>query len=478
MLATLLAAVTFARPNVVLVLVDDMGWQDTSLAFGLREKVTGRQFRTPNLEKLARRGLSVNQAYSSCPVCTPSRAALLSGVHPARSNILSWVQAGGETEETYPGLVNPKWKYEGFQPGDAVTLPELFRAAGYHTVQVGKAHFGSARTAGADPKNLGFDRSIGGAAAGHPSSYYGTDNFAGKTGKPAHNDVPDLEAYHGKDIFLEEALALEAGKEIEATAKAGKPLFLWFSPYAVHTPIMANKRLVGRYKNLDPAEAAYATLVESVDNALGSLVASLKKVGQLDNTYIIFTSDNGGLSMAARGGYLNLHNLPLRSGKGAAYEGGTRVPLVFAGPGIPRGKELKTTWMTGTDLSFTLADLAGITPRASDGSSYASQIRSGTDEARTAPAVWHFPLYRGGGGPGLEPFSSIRLGDFKAIFFYGDRRWELYNLKADIGETRDVSKTQPAKLRELADRLVVELDRLGAKYPRDAKTGQEVRPRL
>jgi len=478
LVASLVLAWVAPPPNVVVFLVDDLGWQDTSLAFGVNPKIVGRHFRTPNLEALAKRGVQVNQAYSASPVCTPSRVALLTGQNPARNKITTWVHSGQETESPYPGLDLSRWNMKGFQPGEARTLPETFRQAGYRTIQIGKAHFGAAGTPGANPLNLGFDRSIAGNAAGHPSSYYGLENFAAprKPGEttPKHNDVPGLEAYHGKDVFLEEALASEASREIAQSSRDRKPFFLWYSPYAVHTPILPNRKLLKNYRGLDDREAAYATLVESVDRGLGTLVQTLKKSGQLNNTIIVFTSDNGGLSVVARGGYPNLHNLPLRSGKGAAYEGGTRVPLVFAGPGVASGKSLTRLWMTSTDLPTTLADLAGVAFNAPDGRSFATNLQTGMDRDRTEPFAWHFPHHRGWGGPGLEPFSSVRIGDFKAIFFYGPRRWELYNLKSDIGETNDVSDRNPKKLGELAGVLAGELKSMGAQLPIDTASGQAI----
>lgn len=469
-----------SKPNVVLFLVDDLGWQDTSLAFGLREKLVGRHFRTPNLEALAVRGVTVNQGYASCPVCTPSRVALLTGQNPARNHITNWVYDGKDTDGPHPDITLPDWRAVGFQPGDAPTLPEIFRKAGYHTVQVGKAHFGASDTGGADPKHLGFDRSIGGSAAGNPNSYYGLNNFArpkkNPEDPPAHNDVPDLQAYHGKDIYLEEALTAETRKEILKTAAEHKPLFLWFATYAVHTPIQANKKYLPHYSMLDSIEAAYATMVETYDVALGALVKTLKETGQLENTVIVFTGDNGGLSEVARGGLPNLHNLPLKSGKGSAYEGGTRVPMVFAGPGVSAGKTLAKTWITGADLFSTMADLAGLRADAFDGRSFKTEVSTGTETKAEQMTVWHYPHNRGGGGPGLQPFSSIRVGSFKAIFFYAERRWELYNLDADLGETRDMSLRRKDKVTELAARLLAELLRMGAQFPADKTTGKPIMP--
>ncbi|MBX3095275.1 MAG: sulfatase-like hydrolase/transferase [Fimbriimonadaceae bacterium] len=472
--------VTATPPNVVLILIDDLGWQDTSLAFGLDEKLVGRHFRTPVLDGLARNGVQVNQAYASCPVCTPSRVALLTGENPARNHVTSWVHSGQETDGPHPEIDLPDWRKIGFQPGDAPTLAEAFRKAGYHTLQVGKAHFGAGGTAGADPENLGFERSIGGSAAGHPSSYLGTRNFAAATSEPgappAHNDVPDLAAYHGKDVFLDDALAIEAAKDIKISLQSNKPVFVWFSPYSVHTPITANARFLANYTGMNETEAAYATMVETCDAAIGTLINTLREANQLDNTIFVFTSDNGGLSQTARGGFPNLHNLPLRSGKGSAYEGGYRVPLVFSGAGVARGATLDKTWIVGSDLADTIADLAGVSFDGPDAESFAGAVRSGTDVGRVSPNVWHYPHHRGFGGPGLEPFSAIRKGNFKAIFFYGDRRWELYNLQADLGETRDVKRNQPERMKELATDLLAELYRLGAQFPTERETGREILP--
>ena len=246
----------------------------------------------------------------------------------------------------------------------------------------------------------------------------------------------------------------------------------------VHTPTQAHKRMLVRYKGLVDREADYATMVESVDNALGELVKSLERAKQYDNTVIVFTSDNGGLSQVARGGYPNLHNLPLRSGKGSAYEGGVRVPFVIAGPGVARGKVLDKAWISTADLFPTVTELAGIQADPRDGRSFARTLVTAVDFAREVPNVWHFPHYRGVGGPGLEPYSAIRMGDFKAIFFYGPRRWELYNLRTDLGETIDLSESKHDKLQELAGRLLLELKRMGAQIPKDAKSGVAVVPRL
>ncbi len=466
-----LSLISLSRPNVVLILVDDLGWQDTSLSFGVSNRLVGSHFRTPNLRKLSARGIQVNQAYSSSTVCTPTRSALLTGIHPARSKITNWVRDGGDTDGGHPTLDSPKWNSNGLQPGDARTLADIFKASGYTTIQIGKAHFGAEKTLGADPTKLGFDLSIGGSSAGQPSSYYGLDNFAVKGTKPSEpgnfRDVPGLDQYHGKDIYLETALALEARKVIESNGKAAKPIFLWYSPFAVHTPIQANRALIKKYENLDPVEAAYATMVESVDNAIGTIETAFRKIGQWENTIVVFTSDNGGLTQVARGGYPNLNNMPLRSGKGSAYEGGIRVPFVIAGPGIVKGKVFKNLSLTSVDLFATLPALAGIPANKVDGVSVADSFRSGVDQERSEPLIWHYPHHRGFNGPGYEPHSSIRQGKFKAIYFYGTKSWELYNLEVDLGETRDIRLLQKPVLSELAQSMIKGLIEMKAQYPID-----------
>lgn len=477
---------TPVRPNVVIVLVDDLGWQDTSLSFGVTPKIVGSHFRTPNLERLSKRGVTVNNAYSSGPVCTPTRVSLLTGYSPAKTRVTNWVSDGGDTDPNHSSIASVAWNGRGLQPGEYKTLPELFRQAGYLTAHIGKAHFGSRGTPGADPHRLGFDINVAGGSLGHPNSYYGSDSFASKKNSApgtAPNDVPGLESYHGKDIYLEEALSKEAEKVIQRAKSEQKPLFLLFAPYAVHTPIMPNKKLLAKYERsgLDSVEVAYGTMVESVDMALGAIVNSLEKKGMLQDTYVVFTSDNGGLSQSARGGPKNLHNLPLRSGKGSAYEGGFRVPFVLAGPDVPAAVSMSKTVLVTADLYPTLLDLAKVPYAPVEGRSLASNFRSATDIA-TGPRYWHYPHFRGLSGPGLEPFSAIRDGDFKLIYFYLDQRWEMYNLSADAGETVDLIKImnpeRHRKFEELGGKLLKWLEECKASYPISKATGDPVIPTL
>ena len=327
------------RPNLVLFLVDDLGWQDTSVSMSGEPSPFQKIYHTPNLQKLAARGVRFSNAYASAPVCTPTRTAILTGKAPARTNITYWtLHKDQDTSRERKDVAAPNWQVNGLQPGDHETLPEVLRAVGYRTIHVGKAHFGVHETPGADPKQLGFDVNIAGHASGAPGSYYGEHHFrvAGRQGQsPAKPrspwDVPGLEPYHGQDIYLTEALAAEASHAIAMTLREGEPFFLNFAPYAVHTPIMLNKRHSKGYGMLDETERAYATMIESVDAALGVLLETLEEWDALDNTVIVFHSDNGGLSAHARGMAPNRtkrhhHNAPLRSGKDRRTKGARGFP--------------------------------------------------------------------------------------------------------------------------------------------------------
>jgi arylsulfatase A-like enzyme len=455
-------------PNIVVVIVDDLGWQDVAVPLGPDVTEFNRRYRTPNLERLARRGVVFTDAYAASPVCTPTRAAFMTGRHPARSGITYWtLRADRDTSTAHPRLRRPDWRLEGLAEGD-VTLPGLLQASGYRTVHIGKAHFGAIGTSGADPTRLGFETNIAGHAAGGPGSFYGIHDFAaqkrqGRTGASVW-DVPGLEAHHGKDVYLTEVLAEEAVQQIRQAGTDDRPFFLHFAPYAVHAPIMPNHRHLDAYRDLHPREAAYATMIESTDAALGRILETLDELDLSDRTIIVFTSDNGGLSAHARGGAPHVHNAPLRSGKGSAYEGGVRVPMVVAGPpasGIHADGRRVETPVTVIDLFPTLLDFADVAiPTAHapsvDGTSIARLLRQ--DDALEPPRdrglAWHMPHQWGASGPGIEPFTSYRRERWKLLFFHDGPRVELYDLETDLGETRDLASEHP----DVVDRLLLELD--------------------
>jgi arylsulfatase A-like enzyme len=245
----------------------------------------------------------------------------------------------------------------------ATPFPKLLQAAGYATIHVGKAHWASMGTPGANPLNLGFQINIAGHAAGHPQSYLGRDNYGNLPGKASAQAVPDLEEYFGTDSFLTEALTLEAIKALEEPVKNHQPFFLNMAHYAVHTPIMADKRFVQKYydQGLDSIEARYASLVEGVDKSLGDLMNWLDQKDIASNTIIMFMSDNGGLSLnPQRGGVAHTQNLPLRAGKGSLYEGGIRIPMLVKWPGKVTANSIAKQYVIVEDFFPSILAMAGI----------------------------------------------------------------------------------------------------------------------
>ena len=508
LVAILLLAVARAaaqdRPNIILFLVDDLGWQDTSVPFWTETTALNERYRTPNLERLAARGVKFTNAYASAPVCTPTRTSIMTGKAPGRTHITYWtLNKDTDTSAKRDDIGPPAWRVNGLQPGDHDTLPGILRAAGYRTIHVGKAHFGTHGTPGGDPTRLGFTLNIAGHASGGPASYYGLDHFtvAGREGKDPHEratvwDIPGLEKYHGHDIYLTEALALEACGAIRDAVAAGEPFYMNFAPYAVHAPIMGNTKYEPNYPDLDERERAYASMIETYDAALGALVTTLEETGQADNTVIIFSSDNGGLSAHARGAApdgqtQHTHNAPLRSGKGSAYEGGTRVPTIIAWPGVtdaPASPErtlgsVIDTPIISHDFFPTIVSLAGL--QADHGPEIDGRdltpLLSNRPHLFDADRVlgWNQPHQWGASGPGIWPFTSIRRGDWKLIYFHAGRRFELYDLADDIGETRDLAGEMPGMVAELAGVMDAWIDATGAQLSIDRATGEEVeRPGL
>lgn len=470
-------------PNIVVFLVDDLGWQDTSLALHSERTPFNSLYRTPNVERLAARGVAFTNAYAAAPVCTPTRASLMTGQIPARMQITYWTLWKDKDQSApYPNVRAPEWNVNGLQEGD-VTLPGLLQAGGYRTIHVGKAHFGAVGTSGEDPTNLGFDVNVAGHGPGGPASYYGVHDFtvAKRDGPGGHEgpavwDIPGLEAYHGEDVYLTEVLAAEAAKHLRTAVEDGVPFYLNFAPYAVHAPIMANERYAANYEGLDEREAAYATMVETVDAALGTLLDLIDELGVTDDTIVVYTSDNGGLSAHARGGEPHVHNAPLKSGKGSAYEGGIRVPLVIAWPGHTEAAWRSDAPVVTYDLFPTVLRWAGLrNPQGHvvDGADLSpTLVERSPHEMDERTLVWHQPHYWGVRGPGIRPHTSLRRGRWKLIFRHAERSFELYDLEADLGETTDLALRDPARVRELAEAMSRWFEETGAQPSIDAATGE------
>ncbi|WP_346238394.1 sulfatase [Niabella insulamsoli] len=477
---------TLPKPNVVLFLVDDMGWMDTSQPFGDSIMPLNRKFHTPNMERMAKEGLLFHQAYVNS-VCTPTRTTLISGLSSVRTHITNWTSITPDRATDYKDevLAAPAWNINGLstieEPHTFLyrkPLPQLLKDAGYFTIHVGKAHWGSLGTNGSDPRNMGFVVNIAGSSLGHPQSYYGQQNYGNMPGKTTYNAVPDLQAFYGKDVFLTDALTEKATGALDFPIKNKIPFFLYLGHYAVHTPIQADPRYFGKYlnKGLDSIEAAYASLVEGMDKSLGDLMDYLKKKGVEKNTVVIFMSDNGGLSNVARGGKRNTHNLPLRAGKGSPYEGGVRIPMMVKWPALVKPGTKTNSYVSAEDFLPTVLEIAGVTSQqATDGKSYLPVLKNPSIIDNKRPLLFHYPnRWTFLADEGYAWSSGMRLGAWKIIYLMKDKKLELYNLEKDLGERNDLAKSNPKQLKELAQIWTRELKARGAQMPTWKATGEAV----
>ncbi len=460
---SLSANTTEKKPNVLFILADDFGYHDMSC--------TGSKFyETPNIDKIAGQGMIFTHGYAACPVCSPSRASILTGKFPARHGITDWIgAASGEkwrNEKRFTKLLPPDYVHR--LPSEYVTLPEAMKQSGYKTFFAGKWHLGEK---GSWPEDHGFDINIGGWDAGSPKGGY----FS-----PYEN--PNLQ--DGKDgENLSMRLAQETVRFLKENnpKQTGTPVFAYLSFYAVHGPLETTQEKWSKYRqkaeNIGIASTGftmghflpirqvqdnpvYAGLVEQMDDAVGIVLNALKDMGLTENTIVIFTSDNGGV---AAGDAFATSNLPLRAGKGYQFEGGIREPYFIKVPGLTRGGEKCDTPVSGTDFYPTLLELCGIEQRPeehSDGVSLVPLLKG--KEFPERPLIWHYPHY---GNQGGEPSSIIRKGDWKLIHYYEDGHVELYNLKADPSESDDVSGNNQKLAGQLHGELFDYLAAVGARFP-------------
>lgn len=458
------------RPNIVLFLVDDMGWQDTSLPFWTERTHYNDVYETPNMERLARQGMMFTQAYASS-VSSPSRCSLLTGMNAARHRVTNWTYPkNASTDKESEVLDLPRWNVNGLSqiPGMPYTacvtsLPQLLKDNGYHTIHCGKAHWGAVDTPGENPHHFGFEVNITGHAGGGLASYLGEENFGNRTdGKPDPSfAIPGLEKYWGKDIFVTEALTLEAMKALDKAQQYDQPFFLNMSHYAIHIPIDKDKRFYDKYidKGLSSKEAAYASLIEGMDKSLGDLMDYLERNDLTDNTIILFMSDNGGLSSTSvwRDGTLHTQNFPLNSGKGSAYEGGIREPMIVFWPGKVKPGTRCDNYLLIEDFFPTILEMAGIhtyqTVQTVDGVSFVPMLTGNGDTSVGRSLIWNFPNIWGNTGPGIGPSCSIRLDDWKLIYYYETGKKELFNIKEDIGEKKNMVKEKPRLVESLSQKL-------------------------
>ena len=486
-----------SHPNIILFLVDDMGWQDTSVPFyNNQQTALNQRFHTPNMERLAQMGVRFTEAYA-CAISSPTRCSLMSGMNASRHRVTNWtLEKDQKTDAISSTITLPDWNYNGIQPDNTAglinhstpitSLPQILKDNGYFTIHCGKAHFGARNTPGGDPATMGFDINIGGGPNGAPGSYLGTKNFGEGTRFAVHG----LEKYHGQDIFLTEALTREAIANIKRATEMGKPFYLYMSHYAVHSPYDDDKRFSNNYRGrydiqlndtLNEKEARYAALVEGMDKSLGDLLDYLEENPETgENTIILFMSDNGGQGLNnVRQGQANRdQNYPARAGKGSAFMGGVHEPMIVYWPGITKGGTQNNQRIMIEDFFPTILDMAGInkytTIQTIDGISFIDMIKS-PELRRERPIVWHFPNLWGETQnieEGYGAYSAILKDDYHLIYSWETGRNRLYNIQKDIAEQTDLSAQMPEKIQELSQLLTQYLKERKAQRPTLLSSGK------
>jgi arylsulfatase A-like enzyme len=450
------------QPNIVFILIDDMGWRDLS-CYG------SDFYETPNINRLAANGITFTDAYAACPVCSPSRASILSGKYPASVGLTNYIGRPSKGRLLDAPFID-------HLPLEEVSLASALRDGGYTTWHVGKWHLGSAPYY---PEHQGFDVNIGGCSWGHPHKGYFSPYYI-----ETLPDGPEGE-------FLTDRITSEAINLIKNHHDG--PFFLNLWHYAVHTPIQAKAADIEKYRQkakamgLDQVESlvegehfptqnkkdrrvtrrvvqsdpTYAALIDNLDQNIGRLLQAIDEVGQTNNTIIIFTSDNGGLSTAEGSPTCNA---PLHEGKGWMYEGGVREPLIVKWPGVIQPGSVTHHPITSPDFYPTLLEAAGLPLRPGqhkDGESFTKVLR-GEDAPERSAIYWHYPHY---GNQGGTPGSSIRLGDWKLIEFFEGSRLELYNLRNDLAEQHNLVAEEPKVVQNLHKMLVEWRESIEAKIP-------------
>jgi len=422
-----------AKPNFVFIYADDMGWTGTSVEMIPGDPRTKSDYYlTPHLEKLAAMGMRFSAAYAPAAMCTPSRAAVLTGKTPAELHITS----PGPGLGTNAHKMRPPTQLRAL-PEPETTIAEVLGSAGYASAYFGKWHLGQGH-----PGQHGFDAHDGSTSNGTPADS-GPDN------------PKDIFGINERGIaFMQENVAAE------------RPFYLQLFHYAVHAPTATKAESEAKFETLDKGkrhrDVPFAGMTWDFDQSIGAILEEINALGIADNTYVVFMSDNGGPSNP-RFGVLN--NAPLNKGKTTLYEGGIRVPFIVVGPGIPANSHSPVS-VTGCDLFPTFCEWAGVeTPRKIAGTSLAALMsgKSQSVDRKGTPLLFHFPHY--GRGPDAKPSSAIITGDFKLIRDWESGSHKLFDLSQDLGEENDLSKTQPEKLKKLITVMNKRLQSVNAQLP-------------
>ncbi|MHC4477975.1 MAG: sulfatase [Planctomycetota bacterium] len=434
------------KPNIIFILIDDMGWKDLG-CYG------ASFFETPNIDRLAAQGMRFTDAYAACAVCTPTRASIMTGKYPARLHMDGHIRPDLKPYPQGSGkLINPQFK-QWLEPSEE-TIAEALKMGGYTSASIGKWHLGEQSGAQYRPQNQGFSRVVLSQHHGDMKYFY---PFVNRKKWPYAGPLPGQPGDYLPDRLTDEAL-----KFIEDCRD--KPFFLYLSHWSVHSPFKAKKDKIEKYeakkeregeKHINPV---YAAMVESADESVGRVMDKLQEKGLADRTVVIFMSDNGGVKKVTS-------MSPLRGEKSMYYEGGIRVPLIIKAPGLTRPGSLCHEPVISTDFYPTMLELAGLDLKPEqhlDGVSLVPLLKEADSLGRDA-IYWHFPLYNFRGD---SPCSALRASDYKLIEFFEDNHVELYNLKNDIGENKDLSKTNPAKAKELTEMLHQWREDVNAQIPK------------
>lgn len=514
------------KPNIVLFLIDDLGWLDTSVAFGEEVYPYNLRHDTPNIAALAQQGAMMTSAYV-CPVSTPTRTSIMSGMNAAHTRITNYTSVDKDwnpdatdtpSEQLDDVVERTDWNINGVTPSaepldksvHITPYPQILKDNGYYTIHVGKGHWAPNGTPAANPYNMGFCVNVAGQVAGKPRSYYGEENYGNTEDKWNYFSVQNLTEYYGSKTHLTEALTLEAIKTLDYPIDNGMPFYLNFCHHAVHTPIHRDPRFFQKYvdRGMDEGQARFASMCEGMDKSLGDLVAYLKQRGVLDNTIIVFMSDNGGNSEnLSKGGVRHTQNAPLREGKASCYEAGIRIPMVVYWKGkVAAGTRINTP-VVAEDLYPTILEMAGIEDYTAvqniDGKSIVRLLTAGSKAVRRAmdsgeisnqqqASRFEIPQSISGIDPQREvlahyphqwkPYqlrdidymSSLRKGDWKIVYRHREQKLELYNIGEDITERNDLSAANPQMLKAMADALTAQLEAYDALMPTFRATGERV----